>query len=71
MEKNHAPELQTLAIDIKQNYYVLRCDFQNSTWKYVIYSMAGYFLAPILTPCMIILSKILGREIRFGYIQED
>ncbi len=50
----------------KQNLYVLRSNFQNSTWSYVLYSMVAHALSPILVPCMIILSKILGREIHFG-----
>lgn len=44
---------------------VFTVSYENSSWKYVIVSMAAYALQPIALPIMILFSKLLKRKIEW------
>ena len=49
----------------KYKVCVFSVSYENASWKYVIASMAGYLLQPIVIPIMILLSKLLKRKIEW------
>ena len=54
-----------LKISGRYKVSVFSASYENSTWQYVLVSMAAYALQPIVIPVMILLSKLLKREIKW------
>jgi hypothetical protein len=65
VKTKNTKEIRNLDILMPMRYKVsaFSISYENSPWKYVLGSMIGYALQPIVFPIMILLSKLLKRKI--------
>lgn len=45
--------------------YHVRVEFGEATWKYTVSAMLLHFLAPLVLPVLILISKLRGKTIDF------
>ena len=59
-----------LEISQKHTICTFAVSYEKASWKYVLASMFGYALQPVVLPIMILLSKLLHREIKWFPVKE-
>lgn len=63
--------MESSKITGKYRVAVYRVDYQNASWRYVITSMIGYAVQPVVLPIMILFSKLIKRPVEFLPYDED